>query len=377
MSVRRAICALTSLLLPAAAQSAPPAPAVQGPPPPPAATTRLVYDLEHRELEELLERTGAKPEQVAADVVAAVKKRVGAAATVQALRGTMFEVVAPGDAASIDALRARIERTCGLEMRAVADELFQEGDLRFDLQQERQRLQKWLDAGGRELVRKRPQDVARYNNDRQNGPLAHTKGPHGTEMPALRWYPHRIQPFLEKGCESLWQHPYSKDTAKLEGVEPLGTATVPLFDDNEWNNGRVPAELAAAAAARGNKPCLVELVAINMAELSFCGADLDPAKVRARVDTDGIPVLEYSLRPEFCAAYGAWSQKYIRRHMAILLDGEIRSAPFFLSRIPGRGRIAGAFTAAELEALAASLRAGEHAVPVLPVLVRSEPGPAK
>ncbi|MGH7194692.1 MAG: SecDF P1 head subdomain-containing protein, partial [Candidatus Saccharimonadales bacterium] len=48
----------------------------------------------------------------------------------------------------------------------------------------------------------------------------------------------------------------------------------------------------------------------------------------------------------------------LRRLLAMILDGEIRSAPSLTSRIEGRGEINGNFTEDEVELLCATLSAG-------------------
>jgi hypothetical protein len=388
MSVRRAICALALLLLPFAAtgralpaQEGPRnelAPGDQQPAKPAAPTVRLVYQLPPRELAALVAREpGRKPDAIAAETVAVLQRRLGSSATVQLLGGTTFEVLAAGVPAAIAALRARIEQRGRLELRVVADERFRENNVAFDLTQEKQRLHEWLENGGREQVRADWRAIDRFNDDLEHGPVAKVPRADGKgSSNALRWCPHLV--FSRVDNPTRWEHPYALDDRESGGVQPLAPSTFAVFDlQTDWNQGLVPgAMVAAASRTPEQRPFLLEFVAINLAEVAFTGADMDPNRVPASMSDEGTAAIACQLRPELCVAYANWSQKYIRRHSAIVVNGLVRSAPYFASRIPGHGQISGGFTLAEAEDLAACLRGGE--LELAPVLLREEPvAPAK
>jgi len=381
MSVRRAICALASLLLPLAAGHDLPAQegprserqvAGAGPAPEPAApTTRLVYQLPPRELAALVARaTGRTPDSVAADTVAVLQRRLAGSAQVHALGGTTFEVACGGDPAAVASVRARVERRGRLELRVVADERSgAAGGPLYDLQQERQRLQAWLDDGGREAVRADWRAIDRFNDDLEHGPVAKMPRADGKgAASALRWCPHLVRTRADNAAQ--WNHPYALDDQELGGVQPLAPASLAIFDPKaDWNQGLVPRSIAAAAGPAA-RPFLLEFVAVNLAEEHFTDAQFDPSKIRVGTDA-GTSVVDYQLQPQWCALYGNWSQKYIHRHFAILVDGVVQAAPWFAGRIPGHGRIAGLDSVAEAETLAACLRGGE--LDLVPVLLRQEP----
>src|SRR5262249_3716019 len=194
-------------------------------------------------------------------------------------------------------------------------------------------------------------------------------------LPALRWIPHLIYPKISDDPKELWDRSrdqwdasYATDTTSHDNITPLGPATVAVYDQNtEWNRGSVPQPMIAAASTRKDKrPFLVEFVAVNMSERFFKGEDLDPSKVSTGYSDEGKIAVNYQLRPEYHTDYGDWSQKYIKRHSAITLNGIIKTAPYFMGRIPGHGQISGSFTQAEAEELVKVLRTGSLQVePVL------------
>ena len=330
--------------------------AAQDPAPPhppaaaPVAATRLVYDLPAYDVGRLLDaRPGTSIDVLMTDLLSRLRAQLGQAATVTALGGTQFAVDVR-DAAAAAALRPRIETTV-LEMRVVAAADFEMDGVSFDLRKEKARLEAWLRSGGKELVLADPRAIARFNADGKQGPLA---------FEHLRWVPHLIAPQLADPAK--WDHSYQ------DGVQPLADATVAVFAADDWNSGRVP-----DARRKETHPFLLEYVAINWREVSFSGADLDPNGINVGAGPNGKVGLNYQLRDEKAAAYADWSQKYIRHHTAMIVDGTIVSAPYFLTRIASNGQISGNYTQAEVEALAARLRGG--CLPIAPVLLRKTPAP--
>src|SRR5262249_35439899 len=134
---------------------------------------------------------------------------------------------------------------------------------------EKLQLQKWLDAGGRDAVRKDWKGIDTFNDDPVNGPIAKMKRGSAT-LPALRWIPHLIYPKISDDPKELWDRSrdqwdasYATDTTSHDNITPLGPATVAVYDQNtEWNRGSVPHPMIAAASTRKDKrPFLVEFVA--------------------------------------------------------------------------------------------------------------------
>ncbi|HLQ39219.1 MAG TPA: hypothetical protein VK348_15530, partial [Planctomycetota bacterium] len=241
-----------------------------------------------------------------------------------------------------------------LEMRIVAEGSFNMDGVKFDLAAERKRLEEWLQGGGKDLLLMNPRNIEQFHSraPAQGGPLAGAAN--------LQWFVRRIEPSLKN--PKFWSTSYA------QGSSELAQATVTVFDHNspdEWNGGQVPAALLRGKA----RPCLLELVAINMKERHFQGSDLVSA--HAAISPDGSPSIGYKMRDDRCADYANWSQQYIKHHAAILLEDTIRSAPVFQSRIPGSGEIHGDFTKAEVDEQVRVLNAG--CLRVTPHYVGQEP----
>ena len=319
-------------------------------------TVRLVYDLPAYELSQVLARKPCTTlDQLVDGAIATVRRRLDPAIVVTRA-GTGFTVDLAGDAEATAALRRRIEALGKLELRVVATEDFLLDGVAFNLGEEKKRLQAWLEHGGRELVRENWKNIERFNDDPAKGPLA---------FGHLKWYAHLVEPKIDN--KELWGTPFALDTTPFNGITPMGPATVTVYDQaTEWNGGGVP-----EAMKQKDKPFLLELVAINMKERHFGSEDLDPARVRPGVAADRRPAVDYAIKSALSGDYADWSQKYIKKHIAIIVNGTIRSAPYFASRIHGLGfQIICDFTEGEVEDLAACLRSGE--LPIAPVFLRKE-----
>jgi SecDF, P1 head subdomain len=309
---------------------------------------RLVYDVPIDPLQRALR---ARPErnvqQALADVVTTVQGRLGDAVKVARAGITGFTVDVPvAQAAHVEQFRRRVEHLGLLEMRAVATDDAR-GPTKFKMDDEKARLQRWLDAGGKALVLADWRTIERFNSTPadQGGPAASGK---------LAWYPRIVT--LRPSDESAWNYAFSKVANDL-------LPSVALFADTDWNGGVVP-------PTADRKKGLLELVAIDVSEVHFTGDDLDARRIKVQHGRDGAPAIGYQLKAEKAGDYGDWSEKYVARHSAIILNGCVMSAPVFRSRIPAQGIIEGDFKPAEAEDLVAVLKT--RPLPVVPVLVRQE-----
>jgi len=313
------------------ASQAPPAP-----PPAAPAAVQLVYEMPIDALQRTLRGTPDRDlEQVLAETVATVRARlpVGTKVTRHAASGFTVELPA-ADAPAVAAARATIETAGKLEMRMLAHADYVAPGVAFDLPQERQRLQTWLDAGGRERLRADPQALGTFHDDALGGRLAGKN---------LRWFVRRIAASTD--AVGRWGMRY-------QDIPPCRDVCVPAYLQQDWNDGSIPPHIQALPA---DQRFLVELFAVNMHETHFDNSDLDPNGCRVDHRTDG-PMLLYRIVASRAGEYADWSQKHLRKCSAILWNDELLSAPMFVSRIPGLGAIAGSFTVDELEAMCAVLQ---------------------
>lgn len=316
---------------------------------------QLIYEVPDDVLQKLVKTERTSVEAVMNHTVGIVRDRIDPTGVLDVLvsrrgqNGVLIELPYR-EKAELDQIKARISSLGKLEMRIVAYEGWTQGDVQFDLASEKRRLEDWLKTGGKELVLENYKNIDRFNESPNTGPVAFGK---------IKWYPHLVEPQLDN--KKLWSLPMSMGQS-AEGVQPLSASVVPVFDNAaDFNGGLVP-----ESKAKQERPFLLEYVAINVLERHFRGEDLDPSGVSPGVSQDGRLAVHYKVRDELSGKYGDWSGQYKKKHSAIILNGVVRSAPYFVDRIPGNGQISGAFTNTEVEDLVKVLRTGSLQVePVL------------
>ena len=285
-------------------------------------------------------------EQLLARSVEVVAARAGEGITVKRTDGRSFVVTVPAARiAELPQLRRRVEAAGTLEMRIVAAPPRRDAETEFDMPAERRRLQAWLDAGGRDKVLADPRALDTFHADAERGPVAPGK---------LRWCVHRIRADAER--KGRWSFSF-------HGLPAFETNCIPLFGEQQWNDGVVPPAPDGAAATP-----LVELVALDLQEIGSTHEDVDTGAVTVQKDGRSACVF-YSIRGARTALYVDWTRKYVGRFCAIVWNGELVSAPRLESALPGHGIIMGDLSVDECEDLANALRAG--ALPAAPRFVIS------
>ena len=94
------------------------------------------------------------------------------------------------------------------------------------------------------------------------------------------------------------------------------------------------------------------------------GADLSTARVSID-QTTSEPYVSVELNPAGARAFAALTEANVGRRLAIILDGNVHSAPVIRERIPsGQAQITGGFTSEDATDLAIVLRAGALPAPV-------------
>ncbi len=305
----------------------------------PNGAVRLVYEFPADELQRAVAgKVGRDAESLIAEAVACMQRRVGDLAKVTRGEGTTVTVTVDAKRPKEDLRKVEslIAAEVDLQMRIVADDDYRNGDVRFRLGAEKKKLEAWLEQpGNKERLCKNPLYIRRFNEDATNGPEPFGK---------LAWYPHLVVPAADG---KRWDASYADNPM-------LARATVRVYDDAEYSGGVSEAMMARPE----NKRYLIELLALNMDERHFTGADLDPVGISV-----GPGVVKYRIVDALASDYGDWSEKYIGRCCAIVLNGVVKSAPRFESRIPGRGVVHG-LSGAEAASLAKLLS--------LPLVVQPE-----
>ena len=93
------------------------------------------------------------------------------------------------------------------------------------------------------------------------------------------------------------------------------------------------------------------------------GASLEDA--RFNIDARrGEPVVAFTWKSDAARIFAEFTSKNIGQRMAIILDGNVLSAPVINSRISRRGEISGSFTQESASTLAGNLRSGALPVPL-------------
>ncbi len=304
--------------------------------------TQLRYEVPREVLDQLITKEGATIDQVMEQTLAVITERIDPDGTIAPLvtrsgeTGILIELPYYEDKQDLTLIEQRIANLGKLEMRIVADGDYINGEVKFNLDVEKKKLEAWLQQpGNKDLLYEDHRNIRRFNDDAMAGPKPFGK---------LAWYPRLIVP---DASGDRWEPSYTNVTL-------LAPATVKVFDDAEYTSG----VSAAMKAKPQSKRFLIELIALNMDERHFSGEDLDPAGVSAGVGPGGGLAVNYRIVDPLTGDYGDWSEKYINKCSAIVLNGVVKSAPRFESKIPGRGQIHGDFTKAEVEELVKVLRTG-------------------
>ena len=123
-------------------------------------------------------------------------------------------------------------------------------------------------------------------------------------------------------------------------------------------NGQVPPNLVLVPGVEGGRSGeSVSTVYYLLRKVPIVtGRDLRNAK--PSLDEYNQPAVQFSLNQEGARKFGKATSENIGRHLAIVLDGQVRSAPRIDSRIDDQGRITGSFTQQETQDLSLILRSG-------------------
>jgi preprotein translocase subunit SecD len=88
------------------------------------------------------------------------------------------------------------------------------------------------------------------------------------------------------------------------------------------------------------------------------GSELRDAVPTSKTGNESDYQISFSLKPAGALKFGDWTSKNIGAYMAVVLNNEVKSAPFIKSRIDDQGQIDGRFTKASAEDLVLTLKSG-------------------
>ncbi len=330
-----------------------------------AGGTQLRYELPRDVLDELVKKEkGVTIEEVMRRTIEIITERIDPTGaldpriTRSGETGIVIELPYFKDKQELKRVRERVGNLGKLEMRMVADDDYAGADgTKFMMAAEVQRLKAWLQVPeNKAAIAKDFREVSQFNES-QNGPMAFGN---------LAWFPRLIRPKQPdpKQTTLIWDDSYTK---YQNSVSKIHLATVPAWEDSDFNGGVVPESMLQKAP---QDRYLVEFVALNMHEQHFTGDNLDASGIGPAPSGDGGIGVAYQITPDLTGDYQEWSRKYIGKCSAIVLNGVIKSAPSFRSEIPGNGIISGDFTREEVDELVKVLRTGS--LRVEPELVSSE-----
>jgi preprotein translocase subunit SecD len=168
--------------------------------------------------------------------------------------------------------------------------------------------------------------------------------------------------------EILVQFPGIDDPEKVKGLigKPAllelklvqGTATYPTRDAAlQQFGGVVPSDLEILESAKAENGAKVFYVVNKIARVT--GRDLKTAGVTR--DENGRPAVSFDLNAAGAEKFGRLTEQNINKSLAIVLDGQVMSAPTINSRITDRGQITGGglgFAPEEAQDLVLVLRSG-------------------
>lgn len=96
------------------------------------------------------------------------------------------------------------------------------------------------------------------------------------------------------------------------------------------------------------------------------GLDIRDARAEAGYAGGGADdyLIAFTLKPAAASRFGEWTDKNVGRYLAIVLNGDVRSAPYVKSRITDSGQITGSFTKQQAEDVALTLKSGSLPTPI-------------
>jgi preprotein translocase subunit SecD len=151
---------------------------------------------------------------------------------------------------------------------------------------------------------------------------------------------------MKTAGESIQTFPTAEAALQsLGGTEPQNRKILPYTEDSA----------AAADAAQGEQP--KQFIIVEYPPI-VDGSELRDASAFSPSGTDGDYQISFNLKPGGAQKFGDFTGKNIGKNLAIVLNGEVKSAPTIQGQIFDSGQITGRFTKASAEDLALTLKSG-------------------
>lgn len=134
--------------------------------------------------------------------------------------------------------------------------------------------------------------------------------------------------------------------ASLGGTIPSNRNILLYSDRDTASNPSLPADQQPKQFVVVEEPAVVD------------GNELRDASAVSRTGNDSDYQISFSFKPSGAQKFGEWTGRNINNYMAVVLNGEVKSAAYIKSQIFDSGEISGRFTKATAEDLALTLKSG-------------------
>jgi preprotein translocase subunit SecD len=138
--------------------------------------------------------------------------------------------------------------------------------------------------------------------------------------------------------------------ASLGGQVPANRRVLPMTERDE--------PTAAGDAAPQPNPNQPKRWVVVETPAVVDGSELRTAEALSRTGGDSNYEINFALKPAGAEKFGAWTGANVGAYMAVVLNDEVKSAPYIKSQITDSGQITGRYTKQSAEDMALTLRSG-------------------
>mgnify|MGYP001239251582 FL=1 len=143
---------------------------------------------------------------------------------------------------------------------------------------------------------------------------------------------------------------YPTEVAARQSLGGTLSANRKIFPYTERDDAKAPTP--ADPAGESKKYVVVEYPAI------VDGSELRDASAVSQTQRADDFQIDFFLKPAGALKFGDWTSKNLNKYLAVVLNEEVKSAPYIKSRIDDRGQISGKFTKKDADDLVLTLKSG-------------------